>query len=95
MDTQPTALERALVANTLEMLLILEDLPEDEIALRTATNLMEGIASVVQELDDASRARFVAIALELAVEWDAKPWSSTGQRLRESLADFGLEHPAS
>ena len=83
-------LERVLVEQTLEFFLILDDLPDDEIDPDIAVKLAEGIAGDLQQLDRASRERLVAIALEVAGDWDRDEWIASGDRLRGVLESLDL-----
>jgi hypothetical protein len=84
-----TPLERALIESLLAFVLILEDLPDDEIDPDTAVRLLEGIASTVQEMDAESRVRFAAIGHDVADAWDGDEWHHP-DRLRMALASLGL-----
>ena len=74
--------------------MIIEDLPDDEIDPDTAVRLLEDIASTVQELDDVSRARFVAIGHQVADAWDRDEWHQPGDRVRVAMANMGLDKTA-
>ena len=65
-----TSLERALVRHALELLWILDDLPEEQIELETAAQLQDDIAALVDGLDHDDRTTFFSIAEHLAQEAD-------------------------
>jgi hypothetical protein len=85
MDRAYSTLERALAQLIVELVLILEDLPEDQIELDTSVKLQEDIAATIQELDPEGQTRFVTIVNDLAREWDDDEWAGSGERAREVL----------
>ena len=84
MEPPATPLELLLVEQTLVFLMLLNDLPDDEIDPDIAVKVAEGIVSDLHELDEPSRERFVGIARELAATWDRDEWHAPtgGDRLR-------------
>lgn len=90
MDRSYSTLERALAELAVELVLIFEDLPEDQIELDTAVKLQESIAAAIQELDAEAQARFVAIVTDFAREWDDDEWAVSGDRARGVLEGLGV-----
>jgi hypothetical protein len=85
---QPTTLELALVAHVLEMLVVIEGLPEERIELDTAVAMEEDIGATLQGLTEQDRQKVRRIALSLADEADATGRSGAG--LRQALDWIGL-----
>jgi hypothetical protein len=90
MDRGYSTLERVLAELAIELLLALDDLPEDQIELDTAVKLQESIAGDIQRLDAEGQARFVAIVGDVARDWDNDDWAPSGERARQALKGLGL-----
>ena len=89
MDRAYSTLERALAQLVVELVLILEDLPEDQIELDTAVKLQEDIAATVQELDSEGQTQFVTIVNDFAREWDDDEWAVSGERAKKCSRGWG------
>jgi hypothetical protein len=88
-DLETTALERAMVKELLVLSMWIESLPDDTIDIDEAVKIQEDIAFAIEQLDEADRSKFVAIATQVAAEADASR-PGEGEAIREALAAFWL-----
>ena len=82
-----------MVGELLTILSWIEVLPEDELDPDTAVKMTEDVTGVVGALDESDRAKFIAIARQLADEADARQ-PGDGDAIRQQLAWIGLVEEA-
>jgi hypothetical protein len=89
-DRQPTSLERILARHVIELLLILEDLPEDQIDADTAVQLLEDVGAMTDQLSPLDQGIFLSIARDLADEVEATSGPRRADRMRKAIAALAI-----